>query len=198
VRLMICENCSNWKCEKLTFKELKLHWHESIGGLITPGHLKRYRKEAEIQNIPLENVRIGYKYCSAGILNRFYLMKRDSDCTPSKKMDSCPSFSSENGGLLVNMQSPLWQICTCETHGISEVKGISFAPGLYEDHTYTRIPFYDDVRPRIESRNIGCSVCGNKGKRSIVIRFEKSFCCNKHYLEWWAKRHREEFRRLNK
>ena len=96
---MICESCSNWKCEKLSYKELLQKWHVAIGGHITPGYLKKYRKEAERQNIPFEDVRIGYKYCSAGILNRFYLMKRDGDYTPSKKIESCPSFSSENGGL---------------------------------------------------------------------------------------------------
>ena len=195
---MICGNCSNWKCEKLSFNLLLNVWHNSIGGQISPGYLQRYQKEARIQEIPFEEVKIGFKYCSAGIFTRFYLMKRESDCKPNKVIEECSSFSAENDGLEVKTLSPLWQICTCETHGVTEVQGVTFAPGLYENQTYTRIPFYEDIRPIIEQGEKECSACGKRADRSIVVRLEKTFCCNKHYLEWWAKHHRKEFRRLNK
>jgi hypothetical protein len=41
-----------------------------------------------------------------------------------------------------------------------------------------------------------CSTCGQEVKKAISIRIEKSFCCNRHYLEWWAKRYLEECQEL--
>ena len=194
---MICEKCANWKCEKLTYSELTDQWSRSIDGEITPGYLKRYRKEAEREGVPFDDLKIGFKFCIAGVLKRFYLMKSDTDCKPSKSVSQCPLFVSETGGGIVLDRSPLWRICTYESHGITEVKGVTFTPGLYEG-TYTRIPCDDDYRPEIENHSKPCAVCGESGKRTIVVRFEKVFCSNRHYLEWWAEKHPKEYRRLNK
>ncbi len=195
---MICENCSNWKCEKLTYDEVLTVWQEHIGDEITPGYKKRYAKMAQLQGTPFEEVSIGFKYCSAGIFNRLYLMKNDRACKPNRFIKECPSFRSENEGLEIKKCSPLWKLCIRDSHGVTEENGMSFGPGLYEIKTYMRIPFYEGLKPQIEKGNVSCSVCGEEAQRSIVIRLEKFFCCNKHYLECWARRHREEYRRLNK
>ena len=171
-------------------------WEDAIGGSITPGFLKRYRKEADILEISFKDVRIGFKYCSEGILTRFYLRKGESDCKAARTLDDCKKFSTVSKKLEFTRISPIWKICTEETHGPSVVSGITFVPGLYEDHTYMRVPLYGSVRPKIVRSDAECSVCGKKAKRSLSIRIEKSFCCNKHYLEWWAKRYREEYHNL--
>lgn len=46
VRLLVCGKCSHWKCEKLSYEELLQKWHKTIGGTVTPGHLKRYKRVA--------------------------------------------------------------------------------------------------------------------------------------------------------
>ena len=125
-------------------------------------------------------------------------MRNEGDCKPNHNLKECPSYSSGNNGLEVKKFSPLWQLCINDSHGVSEVGGVNFAPGLYEDKNYMRIPYYEEFKPVIVKGQAECSVCAEETGRSIVIRLEKSFCCNKHYLEWWARRHREEYRRLNK
>jgi hypothetical protein len=194
---MDCGDCNNWKCEELAFNELLVRWEESIGEEITPGFIQRYERVAEIQCVALEDVRIGFKYCSEGILTRFYLRKGDSDNKPVKAVENCSKFSKADKGMEFISGSPIWSICTKETHGLSEVSGITFVPGLYEDNTYMRIPLYGSVRPKIVRGDAECSVCGKRAKRSLSIRVEKSFCCNKHYLQWWGKRYREEYHNLN-
>jgi hypothetical protein len=195
---MICQNCSNWKCQKLTYDEVLGVWHKCIGGMITPGYEKRYAKMAQSEGIPFKEVAIGFKYCSAGIFSRLYLMRNESDCKPNRDIKECQSFRSENEGLQIEKFSPLWQLCISDIGGVTEVKGVTFAPGLYENRTYMRIPYYEEVRPKIEKREAECSSCGKKSRKSIFVRLEKSFCCNKHYLEWWAKGHRRAFKLLNK
>jgi hypothetical protein len=192
---LVCENCSYWKCEELRYEELLAKWEGSIGGTITPGHLRRYEKEAGRQGVDLEDLRIGYKYCAKGILSRFYLMRNEKDHKAMKRMSGCSLFSQDNGGMEVTPE--IMRICTVDSHGPSEAKGVKFTPGLYEDHAYRRVPLYGSVRPSIERGSAGCSVCGKETSRAIVLRIEKSFCCNKHYLEWWSKRYREEYKRLS-
>jgi hypothetical protein len=189
---MVCENCANWKCGELTYYELIERWRDSIGGEITPGHLKRYEKEAKRQGVEREDVRIGYKYCSKGMFTRFYLRRSEKDNKAMKRMTDCSLFSEDNGGLEVT--SEITRICTVDSHGLSRVKGVNFTPGLYEDK-YMRVPLYGSTRPTVE-REGECSTCGKVASRTIVLRLEKSFCCNRHYLEWWAKRYREEYEML--
>ncbi len=191
---MVCDNCSYWKCEELRYEELLIKWEESVGGRATPGHLRRYKKEAGRQGVDLDDVRIGYKYCSKGILSRFYLKRNEKDNRAMKLMAGCSLFSQDNGGLEVT--SEIMWICTVDSHGPSQFKGVNFTPGLYEDHAYMRIPLYGSARPTVERGNTECSVCGKEASRAIVLKLEKSFCCNRHYLEWWARRYREEYRRL--
>lgn len=191
MRLMDCRDCSNWKSEALSYEELVRKWEGAIGGSITPGFMKRYRREAEVQGVALEDVRIGFKYCSEGILTRFYLRKGKDDRKATRVMRNCRKFSKIGNVHEVTRASPLWKICTEETHGPSEVNGTSFVPGLYEDHTYMRVPLHGSVRPRIVRGDAQCSVCGRRAKRSLSIRAEMSFCCNKHYLQWWTERHKE-------
>ncbi len=153
---------------------------------MTPGIFRRYEKGAA-------EVRIGFKWCSEGILTRFYIRRGPEDRRPVKEGIWCPKFSeSEHSEPLAN----LWAVCATETHGLSVVKGMRFTPGLYENNTYMRIPFYDTVRPTVETGDAVCSTCGKEVRKAISIRVEKTFCCNKHYLEWWAKRYREECQKL--
>jgi hypothetical protein len=190
---MVCENCANWKCGKLTYYELLDKWNDAIGGVITPGHLRRYEKEAKKKGIEFEEVEIGFKYCSKGILTRFYLMRGDNDHKAMKRMNGCPRFSEHKEGLEVTPS--IISICTVDSHGHSQVKGVNFTPGLYEGQ-YMRVPLYGSTRPTIERIDSECSVCGKETNRALVLKIEKSFCCNRHYLEWWAKRYREEYKRL--
>ncbi|BHH84331.1 hypothetical protein [Desulforhopalus sp. 52FAK] len=192
---MVCLKCNNWKCEELTYDEVVQCWEDSIGGIVTPGILQRYRKEATRLGKELSEVRIGYKYCAEGILTRFYVMKGASDCKPVRKGEGCLKFSG--GNYQLKYKSKLLQICATETHGPSEVNGIRFTTGLYENQTYTRVPMYGSVMPTVETGISRCSICDKESRRSIKVRIEKTFCSNEHYLEWWAKKYRDECRRLH-
>ncbi len=196
MRLMDCGDCNNWKCEELTFNELLVRLEESLDGEISLGFMQRYERVAEIQCVALEDVRIGFKYCSEGMLTRFYLRKGKNDCKAARTLEDCQKFSTVSKKLEFTRISPIWKICTEETHGPSVVSGITFVPGLYEDHTYMRVPLYGSVMPKIVRGDAECSVCGKRAKRSLSILGEKSFCCNKHYLQWWANRYREEYHNL--
>ncbi len=193
---MVCDKCSSWKCEELKYEELEERWKNSIGGMVTPGILQRYRKEAARQSVDLSDIQIGFKYCAEGILTRFYIRRGKEDCKPVRRGEGCPKYSQ--GNLKMKHTSTLFQICATESHGPSEVHGIHFSPGLYENDTYTRVPMYGAVKPTVITGDAECSSRGNVSRRSIRIKVEKSFCCNKHYLEWWAKRYQEEYRRLEK
>jgi hypothetical protein len=181
-----CRKCSHWKCEELTLNVAKDIWSRCLGGQMTPGIIRRYEKRGT-------EARIGYKYCAEGILTRFYIMKGSEDRRPVKDMEGCPKFSESS---YTKPSETLWAICATETHGPSVVKGIRFTPGLYENNTYMRIPLYDSVRPTVEKGDALCSTCGKEMKKSIRILIERSFCCNKHYLEWWAQRYTEECQKL--
>lgn len=190
---MVCEKCANWKCEELTLEEFKHLWSESIGGEMTPGISRKYEKESAKQGFNINEVRIGFKYCSAGILTRFYIRRGTADHKPMSTGTSCPKFSESSYS---EPTASMWAICATESHGPSIVNGIRFTPGLYENNTYMRIPFYDSVSPVVERGDAVCSTCGKEVRKSIRILIERSFCCNKHYLEWWAKRYVEECQRL--
>jgi hypothetical protein len=182
----------NWKCNTFSYDELLATWNEVIGTPITPGHLRRYHKAAASSGLSLEEVRIGYKYCAAGKLSRFYLMKGAHDTRPPRAVLSCSQFTADPAGSF----AAIWRICSEETHGPSEYRGIRFVPGLFEHKTYTRIPLYGSVRPRVERSAERCNTCGGQAKRVLVVELRKVFCCNEHYLAWWAKRYREEYQRL--
>ena len=192
---MVCEKCSNWKCEELSFEEVNCLWRQLIDGEITPGISKRYRREAAKQGLEISEIRIGFKYCTEGVLTRFYIRRGVGDYKPMLKMLECQKFSENS--IKMERSSSMWHICAVESHGPSEVNGICFTPGLFENDTYMRIPLYGSVKPMIERGESVCSVCGKDTNKSIKIVIEKSFCCNKHYLEWWAKRYREEVSRFN-
>lgn len=192
MRPLICHDCVNWKCNTFSYDELLATWNEVIGTPITPGHLRRYHKAAASSGLPLEEVRIGYKYCAAGKLSRFYLMKGAHDTRPPRAVLSCSQFTADPAGSF----AAIWRICSEETHGPSEYRGIRFVPGLFEHKTYTRIPLYGSVRPRVERSAERCNTCGGQAKRVLVVELRKVFCCNEHYLAWWAKRYREEYQRL--
>ncbi len=194
---MDCQKCSNWKCGPITYQEYAQRWNDTIGGIITPGILKRFTKKSITQEEPLDTVTIGYKYCAKGVLSRFYLMRTETDTKASIKLPNCPKYSEDhNSGVEVDSVSPIWKVCISETHGISEVKGVRFAPALYEQDNYMRVPLYGSVRPVVHRNDNQCSSCGKVAKRAITVRIEKTFCSNKHYLEWWGKRYREEYKRL--
>lgn len=195
---MNCQECINWKCEQLTYSEFQERWRETIGGSISPGVLKRYSRKAEGENKPLESIEIGYKYCSKGVLSRFYIMKNCNDFKAVNKISSCPHFSYLHSSMMeLDECSPIWKICISDSHGLSEVQGVTFVPGLYEDDKYMRIPLYGSTRPIVTKGHHKCSSCGSETNRAITIRLDKTFCCNKHYLEWWGKRYREEYKKLN-
>lgn len=197
MRLMDCQHCTNWKCEELTYQELSTKWLETIGGAISPGILKRYKKLASVIDESLDSVRIGYKYCSEGQLTRFYVKRSQHDFKAGKLVNNCPKYSSEhNNGLYLNESSPIWRHCISESHGLTEFGGITFAPGLYEGR-YMRVPLYGPYRPIVANGYHECSVCGKLIHRAITVRLEVTFCSNKHYLEWWGQRYREEYQQLN-
>ena len=160
---------------------------------MTPGISRRYEKEATRKGQDVSEARIGFKYCSAGILTRFYIRRGAEDHKSMKKDTSCPKFSEREYS---EPTTSMWALCATESHGLSEVNGIRFTPGLFENNTYMRIPFYDAVRPLVERGDAVCSTCGQEVRKAISIRIEKSFCCNRHYLEWWAKRCQEECQKL--
>ena len=194
---MVCESCSNWKCEDLTYEQVVEAWGVVAGDKITPGVLKRYEKKAEAEEVSLETVKIGYKYCSKGVLTRLYLRKSDTDCKPVKDVKDCRHFSSHQSSIEVNQTDTIWSICVSDYQGLTKVKGISFVSGLYEEGCYMRIPLYGSTKPQVVKQLSTCSTCGKETNKAIHLKVDKTFCCNKHYVEWWAQRYREEFRKLN-
>lgn len=179
---MGCKNCRNWKCEEMTYGELEENWELSIGGMVTPGHRKRFEREAEAKAIPFEDTLLRYKHCSRGILTRFYIMKSRKDTKALVPSKDCSAFQSE-GDVTVQIPSPLWSACTTESHGPSEVMGIPFTVGLYERGIYFRVPLCGSVKPIVSKRKIQLSL---------------SFDTNDEYLRWWGKLYPDEFKKLNR
>jgi|MTBAKSStandDraft_1061840.scaffolds.fasta_scaffold50583_3 hypothetical protein len=193
-----CETCSAWTVGELTYEELCRKWHLLVGGAITAGYARRYRREGERLGRPWEEVVLPFKYCAKGMLTRFYIVKGPDDTKPRKMVRNCPEYSI-NGVNIVEfpVPSPLWTICQQEPHKITKVKGQLFLPGLCENYTYFRIPAHGRVEPEIID-NGTCDICGRDFARGLVVREITYFCCNKHYLQWWRKEHPEEYRRFNR
>jgi hypothetical protein len=120
---MICDRCSHWKCEEVGYEELVHLWESTIGGTITPGHLRRYQRQAGLMKVPLDSVRVGYKFCSAGILERFYLKRHKGDRKHVKDLKRCSKFSPYASPDF-SMTRDIHIICSKETHGQSEEKGV--------------------------------------------------------------------------
>lgn len=138
---MPCESCSCWKISEFTYQELCEKWSALIGGPITPGYRKRFEREGERLGIPTERVVLPFKYCLKGKLNRFYVVKHANDTRPSRKMTDCSGLTTAPIGITeFPVPSPLWSICTKETHGPTKVYGQQFYPGLTENGTYVLPP----------------------------------------------------------
>jgi len=180
---MGCQECRSWKCQSLSYAELVEEWGLAIGGDATPGHKKRFTKEAGNRGIPFDNIRLRYKYCSKGILTRFYIGKSDEDTKDVVPMRNCREFNSEDEGSIdIDMPSPLWTACTIESHGPSKHRGIPFTTGLYEKGIYFRVPMCGSVRPMIRNK-----------KLTVTLSFDS----NEKYLRWWGKLYPQSFQRLN-
>ena len=94
----------------MTYNELLVRWEESIGGEITPGFMQRYERASERQGVALEDVRIGFKFCSEGMLTRFYVRKGESDCKAARTLKDCKKFSTVSKRLEFTRISPLWKV----------------------------------------------------------------------------------------
>ncbi len=180
---MQCQKCSNWKCESMSYAELEENWELAIGGIVTPGHRRRFKKETVNRGLAFEDVRLSYKYCSKGILTRFYIMKSDKDTKGTVPIKNCREYRiGSEADVSVEVPSPLWTACTIESHGPSRVKGISFTPGLYERGIYFRVPMCGEIKPKV-----------SKQKMTVTLSFDS----NEEYLRWWGRLYPEEFRKLN-
>lgn len=181
---MVCEECCHWKCGKITYAELVERWDRSIGGIITPGHERRFLKESIAKKVPFEEAVLGYKYCSKGILTRFYVQKNEKDTKAMISRSKCSAFqSTEEGSVTIKIPSPLWTTCTVESHGPSKVKGIPFTTGLYERGIYFRVPMCGPVRPVVKNK-----------KLTVTLSFDS----NEEYLKWWGKLYPRSFEKLNR
>lgn len=193
-----CALCSCWKISDLLYQELQDLWIKLIGGPITPGYLNRYLKRSGELGIPVEEVKLPFKYCAKGKFTRFYFVKSPTDTKPVKEMAGCPSFTSEqNGGEEIMIPSPFWSLCQQESHGQSSVEGQSFYPGLVENFHYSRIPAHGKNKPLLVDGGT-CSICGREFSTGIMVKEITTFCCNKHYLEWWKVKHPEMYAKLNR
>jgi hypothetical protein len=56
--------------------------------------------------------------------------------------------------------------------------------------TYVRIPCYEDTFPKLGTSGV-CWVCSRTFENGISLSTDQegviSFCCNKHYVDWWKK-----------
>ena len=99
----------------------------------------------------------------------------------------------------VEISAAFWTYCNNFEYGKSpENRQLSVKPigpitssGLYEG--YVRIPWLGDIAPSVVGDNdddadLSCCVCGFRSKSGITLKAKsesKSFCTNRHYLEWW-------------
>jgi len=112
----------------------------------------------------------------------------------------------------VAIRHPLWTYCANIHTRSSQPSGPIFIAGL-EDYaarpigedklkvitplgaTYVRIPCDDDAFPMLGASG-SCCVCAREFQRGISLTSEKQgrvlFCCNKHYVDWWRKKHPTE------
>jgi len=167
----------------MTYTELEENWKISIGGRVTPGHRKRYKKKSRGKGIPLDEVQLNYKFCQRGILTRFYLMRSPEDMKSLVSGKNCSEFQQGSDcDVIVQIPSPLWSTCTKEFHGPSKVKGIPFTTGIYEKGIYFRVPLCGKTRPRV-----------SKGQMEITLSFDS----NEEYLRWWGKLYPDQLKKLN-
>jgi len=140
---MECQECIHWKCQSLSYAELVENWGLAIGGEVTPGHKKRFSREVINRGQSFDDVRLRYKYCSKGILTRFYIMKSDKDTKGTVRIKNCQEYRiGTEDDVDLNIPSPLWTACTMESHGPSMVRGVPFTTGLYEKGIYFRVPMF--------------------------------------------------------
>lgn len=195
---MLCASCVHWTVELLSCTTLEERWIDLIETSITPGYREKYVRESEKQGIAFSQTNLYFKYCNKGQLTRFYVMRDPEDVRPRKAITECNHYSASIEALEgVPIPGPFWNICSTESHGTSDIKGQRFHPGLYEGSTYFRIPAHKGVRPEVGVAG-KCMICENEFKKGIQVTETSSFCCNKHYLEWWKARNPDAFLRLNR
>lgn len=193
-----CSACVCWKISDFLYQELHDLWEQLVGGPITPGYQKRYLKRSKELGIPAEEVKLAFKYCAKGKFSRFYIVKKPTDTKPVKEMVNCPTFTNEQTGAEeIMIPSPFWNLCQKETHGQSLAGGQRFYPGLVEDYNYSRVPAHGKIKPVMVNEGV-CSICGNAFSSGLMVKEITTFCCNKHYLEWWMDKHPEMYANLNK
>ena len=193
-----CDKCAAWTVSEFTYQELCSKWRELIGGTITDGYIKRYKKQGERQGQSWQELPLAFKYCAQGMLTRFYIVKRPDDTKACKIVNDCPGFTALGMKIIeFPIPSPLWTVCLKESHGPSQVKGQLFVPGLCENRVYFRVPAHGEIRPEIIHAGT-CDVCGNDFSQGIIMKEVTYFCCNKHYLQWWRKEHPWEYQEFNK
>jgi hypothetical protein len=99
----------------------------------------------------------------------------------------------------VEVDNAFWTYCDNFEYGKNpESRQVEIEPigpitssGLYEG--YVRIPWLGDAAPMVigdnnDDADLCCSLCGFQSKSGITLVVngeDKSFCTNRHYLEWW-------------
>lgn len=195
---MLCASCVHWTVELFSYSTLEERWTSLIGNDITPGYKDKFIKESKKMSVNFDQTSLSFKYCSKGCLDRFYIMRNPRDDRPKKRVTTCSSYSTSAAAKEgIPVPGPLWNICTIESHGVSQVKGQTFYPGLYENTIYFRLPTHRAIPPELNGSG-KCLICDSVFQHGIRIEEVSHFCCNKHYLEWWRARNPEMFEKLNK
>ena len=195
---MLCENCVHWTVELFTYENLQKRWESIIAMPITPGYKEKFQKESELFQVDFEKTEMLYKYCAQGRIDRFYVMRNPRDSRPKKQIVNCLDYATSiDSRSQFMIPSPIWTLCCSGAHGISEIKGQKFYPGLCENKSYYRVPGHGKIRPEIIKQG-ECTVCGEQFGRGLRVTEQTYFCCNRHYLEWWSGRNLEQFEKLNK
>ena len=195
---MLCLQCVHWTVESFTYATLKEKWEKLLSTPITPGYRQKFEKESLRLAIDFAETELPFKYCGKGCVDRFYVVRNHNDIKPKRKITNCSSFSvTESAASEIPVPGPLWQICTTESHGPTVVRGQQFYPGLYENTLYFRIPAHKAIRPEIGNPG-QCTVCGSEFEHGIMVHEVSTFCCNRHYLQWWKERNPKLFEKLNR
>jgi hypothetical protein len=184
--------------ESFTYATLKKKWDRLLSTPITPGYRQKFKRESQRLAIEFAETELPFKYCGKGCVDRFYVVRNPKDIKPKKRFATCASFSvTESAASEIPIPGPLWQICTTESHGPTMVRGQQFYPGLYENTLYFLLPAHNSIRPEIGHPG-RCTVCASEFERGIMIHEVSSFCCNRHYLQWWKERNPKLFDKLNR
>ncbi|MBU0968813.1 MAG: hypothetical protein KKA54_20835 [Proteobacteria bacterium] len=191
---MQCKSCVHWVVEGLTYSQLRDRWDEVVSAEITAGHKRRFEKESKRTGVPFDQVVLSYKYCAAGRMNKFYIAKSIDDTKPVRLETNCPFFSTSTDSIReFPVPSPLWTYCATEVYRPPVLRGLEFVQGLYERGCF-KVPAHGKIQPQIIAATL-CSVCGKSSDKGIEVREVKQFCCNRHYLQWWAEQHPELFQK---